>query len=108
MLSQSTFSKSGHSHDGDSTGDQVICLPMKSGPPLAYDSIHWVSEACWLIWQVQIQIKKKSTAPRISHQSIKDEIKLVHVTTGRTVILKGVNFWALGFKFHFCVCIKWV
>lgn len=103
MLSQSGCSKSGHSHDGDSAGDQGACLPMKSDPPL-------VSEDCWLIWQVQIQIKKRSSAPSICRQNIKDEIKFVHVTPGRTVILKGINSWVniLGFKFHLFLCVKWV
>ena len=108
MLSRSRCSKNGHSHDGDSAGDQGTCLPMKSGPPLGYDSIHWVSEDCWLIWQVQIQIKQRSSAPSICRQNIKDEIKFVHVTTGRTVILKGINSWVniLGFKFHLFLCVK--
>ena len=44
MLSHSRCSKSGHSHYGNSGDDQVICLPMESGPQLAYDSIHRVPE----------------------------------------------------------------
>lgn len=104
MLAYCRYSKSGHSHDGDGRGDQVMCLPLESGSQLAYVSIHWVPEVCWLIWQAKFKYRKGVQSIRKYGQSVKYGNKVGYVTKGRMMFGKVINSRSsrLGFKFYHC------